>query len=249
MQYFVSVVNCNSFTEAAEECFISQSAISQQIMALEGELGVQLLQREKRKFSLTKAGEYFYKQALIVLDETDRIKNETVRIAAGNYSEIRIGYLKSCSVDKLMPAIALFAKQYEDTQIHIQSGNHEELYQLLKGNELNIVINDQRRAFSDEYVNYKLMKAYSFVEINAKSHLSALGEIAPEDLKRMPCIIISSKDQQSLEMEYYKNIYGVGEDFIFAESLEEAKLLVAGNRGYCLIESSERTPKNNNYIK
>lgn len=35
MQYFVSVVECNSFTEAAERCFVSQSAISQQIKALE----------------------------------------------------------------------------------------------------------------------------------------------------------------------------------------------------------------------
>ncbi|UZQ50056.1 helix-turn-helix domain-containing protein [Clostridium kluyveri] len=36
--YFVKVVDCNSFTEAAEECFISQSAMSQQIQALESDL-------------------------------------------------------------------------------------------------------------------------------------------------------------------------------------------------------------------
>ena len=40
MKYFISVVECNSFTEAAEQCYISQSAISQQIKALEQELGV-----------------------------------------------------------------------------------------------------------------------------------------------------------------------------------------------------------------
>ena len=36
MKYFVMVVDCNSFTEAAQQCFISQSAISQQIKLLEG---------------------------------------------------------------------------------------------------------------------------------------------------------------------------------------------------------------------
>lgn len=43
LKYFQAVVRCNSFTEAAEECHISQSAISQEIQALENELGVKLL--------------------------------------------------------------------------------------------------------------------------------------------------------------------------------------------------------------
>ena len=63
MKYFVAVVECHSFTEAAEQCYISQSAISQQIRTLEKELGVELLHRENRRFSLTPAGEYFYNQS------------------------------------------------------------------------------------------------------------------------------------------------------------------------------------------
>lgn len=59
MKYFISVVECNSFTEAAEQCYISQSAISQQIKALEQELGVDLIKRNNRQFTLTPAGEYF----------------------------------------------------------------------------------------------------------------------------------------------------------------------------------------------
>ena len=55
IKYFQAVVRCKSFTEAAEECYIYQSAISQQIQALKNELGVKLLKREKRKFFLTPA--------------------------------------------------------------------------------------------------------------------------------------------------------------------------------------------------
>ena len=51
IKYFVTVVDTGSFTEAAEECFISQSAISQQILSLEKELGVQLLVRSTRRSS------------------------------------------------------------------------------------------------------------------------------------------------------------------------------------------------------
>ena len=51
MKYFITVVDLHSFTEAAKQCFISQSAISQQIKALEKELGVRLFERSKRQFS------------------------------------------------------------------------------------------------------------------------------------------------------------------------------------------------------
>ena len=64
IKYFQAVVRCHSFTEAAAECFVSQSAISQQVRSLEKELGVSLLSRENRHFSLTPAGEYFYTQSL-----------------------------------------------------------------------------------------------------------------------------------------------------------------------------------------
>lgn len=50
LKYFQSVVRKNSFSEAAEENYISQSAISQQIQALERELGFQLLERKNRGF-------------------------------------------------------------------------------------------------------------------------------------------------------------------------------------------------------
>ena len=62
IRYFISVVKNNSFSEAAEECHISQSAVSQQIKLLEEELSVKLFDRKNRKFTLTPAGEYFYKK-------------------------------------------------------------------------------------------------------------------------------------------------------------------------------------------
>ena len=63
MRYYIAVVETNSFFEAGEICHISQSAISQQIKALEEELQVQLLERHGRKFTVTPAGRYFYEQS------------------------------------------------------------------------------------------------------------------------------------------------------------------------------------------
>ena len=55
LEYFISVVEHNSFTQAAYEHYVSQSAISQQIKSLESSLGIPLMVREKRSFYLTPA--------------------------------------------------------------------------------------------------------------------------------------------------------------------------------------------------
>lgn len=80
LKYFLAVVETDSFTEAAAQCYISQSAISQQIQALERELGVKLLNRENRKFSLTEAGRHFYQYGRVLADEADKLCRETTEI-------------------------------------------------------------------------------------------------------------------------------------------------------------------------
>ena len=60
LEYFIKVVDTNSFTKAAEELFISQFAISQQIKALEDELGFPLMIRNRKGFELTQSGKYLY---------------------------------------------------------------------------------------------------------------------------------------------------------------------------------------------
>ena len=81
IKYFQPVLKHNSFSEAAYECNISQSAISQQIQALEKELGFPLLERQKRKFKLTPAGEFFYKKSLVLAADYEQIVREATRLA------------------------------------------------------------------------------------------------------------------------------------------------------------------------
>ena len=63
-----------------------------------------------------------------------------------------------------------------------------------------------------------------------------------ESLKRMPCILISSREQQNTEQDYFQNTLGFGGKFLFAENLEEGRLMVAGNRGFLPIESVGTLP-------
>ena len=242
MKYFQAVVRCRSFTEAAEECFISQSAISQQIQALEHELGVKLLNRENRKFSLTPAGEHFYKKSLILVADFEKLCHETVRIAKKENAELRIGYLKGYGGQEIRLAVAEFSEKYPDVSVHIRNGNHEELYDALRSGAVDLVLNDQRRAFSDEYVNSVLTTSECCIEIAARNPLSSLACVETEELKNIPCILVASADQQENERIYYQEIVGIRGEILFAENLEEARLWVIGGKGFMPVEGRGNAP-------
>ena len=118
LKYFQSVVRLGSFSAAAEENFISQSAISQQVQSLERELGFALLVRKNRSFSLTPAGEYFYRKSLLLTADCDR-----------------------------MCAEAAFSARYPDVSVSIAYGSHGELCDMLSEDRVEITLNDQRRLF------------------------------------------------------------------------------------------------------
>ena len=187
LQYFQSVVRLNSFSEAAEENFISQSAISQQIKALERELGFPLLERKHR-------------------------------------------------------ALEDFSARHPDVELSVEYGNHEELYTMLRTSQVDLVLNDQRRAFSDEYVNLLLTTCSSFIEVPARSPLAQMEHITPPELKNFPCILVASPAQQEAEQEYYRTVVGFQGEFLYAENLEEARMLVIGRKGFLPVEGSGSSP-------
>lgn len=236
MKYFISVVECSSFTEAAEQCYISQSAISQQIRSLEKELGVELIHRENRRFTLTPAGKYFYEQSKGILNEVEDIRRETFRIGKDKEMELKIGYLRCYSGQELHQAVAEFSRLYPEVSIYIVNGTHEELYDLLRFGGADLVLTDQRRAFSDKYANFQLLKCGCYAELSVRSPLAEQESVTMEELKRQACILISSREQQNIEEDYYKNTLGFGGRFLFAENLEEGRLMVAGNRGFLPVE-------------
>ena len=241
MRYFQAVVKYKNFSEAAEACFISQSAISQQIQALEKELGVQLLIREKRKFSLTPAGEYFYKQSIVLLHDADKLVEKTRQLASGGQIVLRLGYPRQYRGSELQQVLPLFQEKYPQIALHLVSGTHEELYDRLRTDKLDIAINDLRRKPSEHYVNYYLATEQVYVALPASNPLTALVQIDTDDLKSLPCVLVSSLEHRENDEAFYREYFGIQGDFLLAESQEQAQLYVLSGQGVYL--ETRRSPQ------
>ncbi len=245
IKYFQAVVRYQSFTRAADECFISQSAISQQIQALENDLGVRLINRERRKFSLTPAGEFFYQKSLVLVSDFDRLCAETRRLAKGVEHELIIGYLRHYGGQELRAALANFSVKFPEVFIQLTTGTHEELYDKLRTGRADVVINDLRRKPSEQYINYFLVKSYFYAELPLNNPLSQLEQITMDDLKNTPAIIIAPLEQRNHEELFCREYFGVKGDFLFAENLSVAHLMAAANKGYFLADSAVKPEASN----
>ncbi|MES2069769.1 MAG: LysR substrate-binding domain-containing protein [Pseudomonadota bacterium] len=105
LRYFVTVAEELHFTRAAERLHIGQPPLSQQIQALEQELGVQLLERSKRWVRLTPAGKSFLDDARKILVLAEQASQSARRASRGEIGELRIGFTPSTPFTEIFPAV------------------------------------------------------------------------------------------------------------------------------------------------
>lgn len=232
LEYFIKVVELNSFTKAAEEMYISQSAISQQVKLLEEQLGVELLERKNRSFTLAHAGQYLYREAKVLLSNTNEIINKTKEIANVKQN-LRIGYLRNVDDTILFDAVLELSKRRKNLSISMKKGTHDELYDDLVGESINIALNDQRREFNQEYENNILREIKLSVLVADNHPIASKEKIDMEELSDMKCILVTPKDQKISEKDYYINYLGVKSSFMIAGDRDQAlKLLQIENAFY-----------------
>lgn len=120
LKIFVEIVNCESFTLAADRLFMTQPTISKSIKHLEEELGTALFKKgeagRKREVVLTYIGELVYQHALNILNEQKQIFDNIDQVQELKKGKLTIGLPPLGSV-LLSPLIALFHQNYPDIQL------------------------------------------------------------------------------------------------------------------------------------
>lgn len=236
LKYFETVARLQSFTAAANECFISQSAISQQIKQLEDYLGVALIERKGKNFELTAEGKFLQKKAKRLLEEASRIRFEllTYRDPA---STLRIGVLNRYDEIEIEQALTAFSAKHPNCVITVTALNHEQLYSGILENQFDLLVSDRRRALSDKFQNVKLFNADCFIEVSPASALYGKSEVDIDELRSQTGILISDDEKAAISEErFFHDVLNFSSHFIFAKNLSEARMMVAANQGYLPVD-------------
>ncbi|MPQ66975.1 MULTISPECIES: LysR family transcriptional regulator [unclassified Pseudomonas] len=118
LRYFIAVAEELHFGRAAEVLGISQPPLSQQIQALEQELGARLFDRTNRRVELSEAGRLFLQEARLVLAQVDKAADVARRAQLGELGELKIGFTSSAPFNSTIPQ-AIFAFRQAFPAVHL----------------------------------------------------------------------------------------------------------------------------------
>ncbi|CAD5203744.1 LysR family transcriptional regulator [Pseudomonas sp. FEN] len=118
LRYFIAVAEELHFGRAAELLGISQPPLSQQIQALEQELGARLFDRTNRRVELSEAGRLFLQEARLVLAQVDKAADVARRAQLGELGELKIGFTSSAPFNSTIPQ-AIFAFRQAFPAVHL----------------------------------------------------------------------------------------------------------------------------------
>lgn len=168
----------------------------------------------------------------MLVADYEQIVREAGRLAGGEQECLNVGFLRCYSGQEFHLALEEFAGKYPDIPVKVFYGNHDELYHMLLKNKIDLAFNDQRRAFSDEFMNIILTSSVTHIEIARRNPMSSLDKVTVQELKNMPCILVSSEAEKETEAGYYHTIIGLQGEKIFADNMEEARTLVISGKGF-----------------
>lgn len=109
-----------SFTGAASELFLTQSAVSRQVQQLEEQLGVKLFERRTRALALTAAGELYYRQVSAALNQ---LREATAAVRANTSQIVRVTTTVTFAALWLVPRLAAFQARHGDVSVHVVADN------------------------------------------------------------------------------------------------------------------------------
>lgn len=112
LRYFEALASTLNFTRAAERLHIAQPPLSRQIQQLEDELGVSLIDRSVRPLALTRAGAFFYEQAMQILARVQEVSKATQRLGSGSRRWLGVGFVPSLLYGALPKAVHEFMNRH-----------------------------------------------------------------------------------------------------------------------------------------
>src|SRR4051812_47631645 len=179
-----------SFSAAAEALSFTQSAVSQQIAALEREAGTVLVQRSARGVRLTEAGEALVRHADAILARLGEAEAELEAIAGLRGGRLRMAAFESAAASLMPPAIAAFRAAHPGIELSLILAEPEDSAPLLKSGELDLALGfDSRvRGEADGITRHQLLSDPLFLVLPADHPLARKRNLRLADLADDPWI-------------------------------------------------------------
>lgn len=140
VRYFLAVARTLNFSQAAQECRVSQPSLSQAIKKLEEELGGQLFRRERSLTHLTDLGRMMVPLLAQCHESALAARELTSSAGKGSFAPLRLGLSHTVSLELLVPALRELVRHFPGLEFAFLRGNAEETMQRLKTGDCELAV-------------------------------------------------------------------------------------------------------------
>lgn len=189
LTYFLAAAQTQNFRKAAELCIVAQSALSRQIAALEDELEVELFTRNKKRVTLTPAGQEFALYVRNAMQQLQEGQQFLAELRTGQRGTIRIGCIESLATAFLPALFASFHQQYPHIRLKVRVNHTDELITSVEQGEVELGLILDPRLQSELLIIKELFRQPLHLLVSARHPLAhrkvsavTLGQIMTESL-------------------------------------------------------------------
>lgn len=188
LNYFHTVCDCGSVSEAAELLHISQPSLSVAIKELEREYGVHLFYRHYRGMSLTEEGKTLYRISRDLLHQSDRIEKIMLDLGKGR-KKLRIGIPPMIGSLLLPTLYGEFLPLHPEISLEITEGGRHELQHLLSEGQLDMIFSPHNTSFYPSFSYRNLCRMEIVCCASEKNPIAALKKVSPNDLRDVSVVL------------------------------------------------------------
>lgn len=239
LECFVKVAETLNYKSAANQLFISQPAVSKQIMSLENELGAKLFVRSSHSVSLSVMGKAFLENAHNILKLTYQSKQLAANQASELIDTLRIGYTEPHETYRMVEVVQLMRMKYPMFHPMFEMNQWDTNLMKLERGELDLCFSFVDFVKPFDYFMFVPIASQRMICILPKDHPKAdYSTIGFEDLKSEKQVISvpfplknrhhSGKKEQGIPI-------GDNQKITVCSNASEAYALVLAGYGYCVL--------------
>jgi DNA-binding transcriptional LysR family regulator len=195
LRYFQAVAEELSYSRAAERLRIAQPALSRAVQEIEAEFGGPLLDRNRRRVSLTPAGKVLLRETAILFERWEEAMRRVKRTAAGEEGELRLGYIGPPTQPFLGRLLAEYRERYPLVAVHLEERTPERVWEMLAKGRLSAAFTRPVSATPASGLRTLLLRNERFGAVLPPSHPLAVRKTIPwQLLAREPLVVLARRE-------------------------------------------------------
>ncbi|HLZ99314.1 MAG TPA: LysR family transcriptional regulator [Steroidobacteraceae bacterium] len=237
LETLLALAECGSLSKAAARLFLTQSALSHQLKALESHYGAALVEKNVRPLRFTAIGQRLVTLAKAVLPQVAEAGRDVARLAQGHAGPLRIVVQCHNCFDWLMPAMDAYRSLWPEVELDIVSGFVADPLPLLERGEAELAVIHDRQEPKDTIVFSPLFRYESVALMSPRHPLASKQWLEADDFAAETLITYPVPDEMLDLMKHCLTPAGINPKRRTAELTVAILQLVASGRGIAALPS------------